>query len=93
MIIPASFVSPTHEHDCAACVFLGAKVDDDRENNDRAEVVDFYACPSRDGQAMELVRRFSSEPSDYGAMGADIAPRLGGDYAAALDLATKAGVS
>lgn len=52
---------PVHAHDCQACYFLG-----------RLDGEDLYAC-DRQGTA-EFVRRFGSEPQDFGSLG-DHAPK------------------
>lgn len=76
-------VAPTFTHDCDACRFLGS-----------LDGVDLYHCPN--GAFVmygDLVRRFSSEPSDYGSIPAVIAGQChngdGSPYSLALVLALR----
>lgn len=54
---------PAYEHDGGCCVFVG--VDEPREHERRVNQVDMYICLRRDGYHA-LIRRYSSEPADYG---------------------------
>jgi len=59
---------PKHRHDCAECVFMGTD----------SQGADWYVhdAPSKRG-LRTLIRRFSSEPSDYesGTIGETVKPQ------------------
>jgi len=55
--------SPVHTHDCHKCTFLG------HTSHDR---VDHYHCEGD----KSFVRRFSSRPSDFGAMPVGVVKQL-----------------
>jgi hypothetical protein len=50
--------SGVHEHDCPNCTYLGADGPQDYEPS--VNQVDMYICGN------SIIRRYSSEPSDYG---------------------------
>lgn len=56
---------PIHDHDCPHCKYLGT--DTPAPGEPRCNVVDMYICTQgrEDPEDFTLIRRYSSEPSDY----------------------------
>lgn len=50
---------PAHDHDCEGCIYVGSDAPQPGER--RVNQVDMYICNN------SLIRRYSSEPSDYGS--------------------------
>lgn len=55
---------PLYEHDCGRCRHLGTDVGHPGEPRNNG--VDLYVCEGPSGAT--LIRRYSSEPSNYGAV-------------------------
>jgi hypothetical protein len=69
--------APLYAHDCARCRYLGTDL---RAAGEPAcNLVDLYVCEGP--TETTLIRRYSSEPSNHGAMSADHA---GNRYAEAM---------
>jgi hypothetical protein len=52
---------PAHEHDCRMCTYVGP--DSPQPGEPRVNQVDMWICGN------SLIRRYSSDPPDYGASG------------------------
>ena len=58
---------PLYEHDCKACRFLGTE--GPLKGEPRCNGVDMYICTQgREPEDYALIRRYSSEDSNYGCM-------------------------
>ena len=56
---------PIHDHDCPHCKYLGS--DTPAPGEPRCNVVDMYICTrGREQPHYALIRRYGSEPSNYG---------------------------
>lgn len=58
-------MQPIYEHDCPHCKYLG--VDTPAPGEPKSNVVDMYICTQgREKQWFALIRRYGSEPANYG---------------------------